>query len=59
MMIDQGLAPLSVIYRTFGAFSPDTNNSIKVGSINSLCQISELFLLSVCKLKRECSGLHD
>jgi hypothetical protein len=25
-MIDQGLAPLSVIYRTFGAFSPDTNN---------------------------------
>ena len=25
-MIDQGLAPLSVIYRTFGAFSLDSKN---------------------------------
>jgi len=25
-MTGQGLAPLSVIYRTFGAFSPDTKN---------------------------------
>jgi len=39
MMIDQGLAPLSIIYRTFGAF-PRTqikkNPFLPVGSLGAL-----------------------
>ena len=35
-MIDQGLAPLSVIYRTFGAFSPYTNKMERIKLTNEI-----------------------